>query len=316
MTNAVAIAQSGSNNVTFRNRIINGAMGIDQRNGGAAISLTNSVGYPVDRFIAVTATSTTVSFQQSSIAPANFTKSLSATVTTPKTLAAADLNRFIHRIEGFNIADLNWGTASAQPVTLSFWARASVTGTYTVQIGSGQSYLAAYTINTANTWEQKTITVPGSTSGTWPTDNSAGLEINFVLGAGSNWVGVAGAWGGSAIFTVSGAANWIGTNGATFYITGVQLEKGTAATSFDYRPYGTELALCQRYFFKSISESFAVQSAAYTSYCYKVTMRASPTLTLTPTSGTATVGTQDANGFSAIGSTGPVGVHISATAEL
>lgn len=279
------ITQSGEFNsdstMGFKNRVINGEMDIDQRNNGAALALTNNSGYPVDRFIAVAAATTTITFQQSSTAPAGFTRSLSATMTTPKSLAAADLNRIIHRFEGFNIADLGWGTASAQPVTLSFWARSSVTGIYTVQFGSGQSYLASYTINAANTWEYKTITVPGSTSGSWPTDNSAGAEINFVLGAGSSWLGTTGSWGSSVTFTVTGAANFIGTAGATFFITGVQLEKGSTATSFDFRSYGTELALCQRYY-EILMQGFVGYmlngQAGGLATPFAVTKRATPTM--------------------------------------
>lgn len=287
------ITQSGEFNsdstMGFKNRVINGEMDIDQRNNGAALALTNNSGYPVDRFIAVAAATTTITFQQSSTAPAGFTRSLSATMTTPKSLAAADLNRIIHRFEGFNIADLGWGTASAQPVTLSFWARSSVTGIYTVQFGSGQSYLASYTINAANTWEYKTITVPGSTSGSWPTDNSAGAEINFVLGAGSSWLGTTGSWGSSVTFTVTGAANFIGTAGATFFITGVQLEKGSTATSFDFRSIGTELTLCQRYFEQintadtgagvfAVGYAYPTGSNARMFYQFMVPKRAQPTI--------------------------------------
>ena len=243
----------------FKNRVINGDMQIDQRNAGASVSVTNSFAFPVDRFIGVTAASTTVAFQRSTTAPSGFVNSLSCTVTTPKVLAASDINRIIHRIEGFNTSDFAFGTSSATPITLSFWVRSSVTGTYTVTFVGGQSYMATYVINAANTWEYKTITISGSTSGSWPTDNTTGLELNFNLGAGTDWQGTAGSWiNTTARFTVSGAANFIGTNGATFFLTGVQLEKGQTATSFDVLPFGTELALCQRYF--ELSGIFGVSS--------------------------------------------------------
>lgn len=290
MTRAVELAQIASTGVSeaFKNRVINGGMTIDQRNSGSSISVTNNFGFPVDRFIGVTAASTTLSFQRSTVAPPGFTNSLLSTVTTPKTMAAADLNRIIHRIEGFNVADLGFGTANALTVTLSFWVRSSVTGTYAVHFGSGQNYLASYTINAANTWEFKSITVPGSTSGSWPTDNTTGLELNFILGAGSDWIGPAGSWGSSVRLAVAGAANFIGTNGATFYLTGVQLEVGSSATSFEYRPFGTELALCQRYYTQievpdnvgqnggNIGGGYQVYTSMY--FPFKQTMRSAPTI--------------------------------------
>jgi hypothetical protein len=189
--------------------------------------------------------------QQSSVAPAGFTNSLLMTVTTADaSLAATDLYDISQIIEGFNVADLGWGTASAVTVTLSFWVRSSVTGTFGGAFGNSavtRSYPFTYTISAANTWEQKTITVAGDTSGTWLTNNGIGLRLYLGLGLGSTYSGTAGAWSGSFFISATGATNLMATNGATFYITGVQLERGTAATAFEQRLYGTELALCERY---------------------------------------------------------------------
>jgi hypothetical protein len=153
-------------------------------------------------------------------------------------------------VEGFNVADLGWGTATAQTVTLSFRVRSSLTGTFAGSIQNGssnRSYPFTFTISAANTFEDKTVTIAGDTSGTWATDNTAGMRVQFNMGTGSTYSGTAGAWAGANYISATGATNLIATNGATFYITGVQLEKGSTATSFDYRPYGTELVLCQRY---------------------------------------------------------------------
>jgi hypothetical protein len=236
---------------SFKNRIINGAMVIDQRNAGASVTLSTTTQYPVDRFPAYKGTSgATVTAQRSTTAPAGFTNSIIFTASTGATPAAGDINATWQTIEGFNFADMGWGTANAQTVTLSFWVRSSVTGTYSVSFqnsAANRFYVATYTVNSANTWEQKSITVSGDTSGTWATDNSTGIQITWDLGYGSNFNGTAGSWGASTIRRTSGSVQLIATTGATFYITGVQLEKGSTATSFDYRPYGTELALCQRY---------------------------------------------------------------------
>ena len=235
----------------FKNRIINGAMVIDARNAGASVSVS-SYGYVLDRFGFSITGGGVLTAQRSTTAPSGFTNSQALTVTTAdSSIAAGDTYQAFHKIEGFNFSDMGFGTANAQTFTLSFWVRSSVTGTYAVGFNNNafnRSYVATYTINSANTFEYKTITVTGDTSGTWLTDNSIGINISFDLGSGSNFNATAGSWGAGSLSRTSGSVNWIATSGATFYITGVQLEKGSTATSFDYRPYGTELALCQRYY--------------------------------------------------------------------
>jgi hypothetical protein len=291
---------------SFKNRIINGAMQIDQRNAGAAVTRNDEATYVLDRYFAQDATDGTFTVQQSSVAPAGFTNSMLITVTTADaSLAAGQLARVVQRIEGFNVADLGWGTAGAQTVTLSFWVRSSVTGAFGGALSNSafnRSYPFTYTISAANTWEQKTITIVGDTTGTWLTNNGIGLEINFGLGVGSTFSGTAGAWSGSGLMSSTGATNLLATSGATFYITGVQLEKGSNATSFDYRPYGTELALCQRYFQKSfnidvapanntadnahdISSAFTTASTDGARIYYTTAMRSSPTVVFYSTNG-------------------------------
>jgi hypothetical protein len=249
----------------FKNRIINGAMQIDQRNAGA--SVTNIAGrvYPVDRFGAYGDQASKFTAQQSTVAPAGFVNSLLITSSSAYSVGTNEEFSIQHRIEGNNLADLGWGTASAAPVTISFWVRSSLTGTFGGSVCNGSFnrwYPFAYTISAANTWEQKSITIAGDTSGTWLTNNGVGLQLVIGLGVGSGRSGTAGSWSSSTLISATGATSVVGTNGATFYITGVQLEKGSTATSFDYRPYGTELALCQRYYYR-ISEA---QIGSGTSY--------------------------------------------------
>jgi hypothetical protein len=290
----------------FKNRIINGAMVIDQRNAGASVTLTASTLYIVDRFGGVEDTDGGMTCQQVSQAPEGFTKSIVFTTTSADaSLGSTQYCVGVQRIEGNNVADLGWGTALAKTVTLSFWVRSSLTGTFSgslVNSAADRSYPFTYTISAANTWEQKSVTVAGDTSGTWLTDNGIGIRVHFSLGSGSSYSGTAGAWASSLFFGATGATSVVGTNGATFYITGVQLEKGSTATSFDYRPYGTELQLAQRYFQKSYSIGIAVGSATavgqlttriYNTDVYlpavqqrlPVTMRSSPTVTWYTTAG-------------------------------
>ena len=244
--------QIGGQDTTFggmRNRIINGDMRIDQR----ATTVTAGSTYTVDRWqVDQLTTSGAVSFAQSSTAPTGFTKSLKITVTsTDASVASTDLIDFRHWIEGYNVADFGLGTAAASTFTLSFWVNSSLTGTYGVSVRNSDGnrvYVATYTINSANTWEQKTITIAGDTTGTWLTDNGRGLGISFTVMTGSNFQGTAGVWGTTNNRSTSSQANLLANAGATFYITGVQLEKGSAASAFEYRQYGQELVLCQRYY--------------------------------------------------------------------
>lgn len=341
-----------------RNRIINGDMRIDQRNAGASVTATNSVRYTVDRFACFAGAPSgagVFTAQQVSDAPAGFTRSLKATVTTADTTASADSQYFFAQyIEGNNIADLGFGSASASSITLSFWVKSSLTGTFAGGINNSaanRSYVFTYTINSANTWEYKTITIPGDTTGTWLTDTGIGFRVNFSLGSGSTFQASAGSWVAAYDYATSSSVRVIGTLNATFQITGVQLEKGSTATSFDVRPYGTELQLCQRYFETSYSQGTALGTAtlaggqccagvtvndiAMTTY-YKVTKRTSPTIVLySPSTGTVnnirnfTSGADVTSALSEVGDTGFrvykvsgivlgnfYGYHYTASAEL
>lgn len=241
----------------FKNRIINGAMVIDQRNAGASVTPSSgTVVYTLDRWLAFQNVASKFSVQQNAgsvTPPAGFTNYLGVTSLSAYSSGSSDIFVIAQRIEGFNTADLAFGTASASSVTISFWVRSSLTGTFGASIknsAGNRSYPFSYVINSANTWEQKTVTIAGDTTGTWLTNNGIGLVLTLDLGSGSTYKGTANTWASSDLFAPTGNVSVVGTNGATFYITGVQLEKGSTATSFDYRPYGTELALCQRYYFK------------------------------------------------------------------
>ena len=284
----------------FKNRIINGAMVIDQRNAGAAISTTG--GYPVDRFqMALTAAiGSTFTAQQSSTAATGFTNSFVWTVGTAGTATGTQSARFDQQIEGYNVADMGFGAAGASTFTLSFWVRSSVTGTYCVFFNNSaldRSYVAQYTISAANTWEQKTITVSGDTSGTWLKTNGSGIRVGWDLGSGSDRNTTAGAWASGFFTRTSSQTNFIGNAGATFYITGVQLEKGIVSTPFDFRPYTTELQLAQRYYAKTFLNATVPAnnagatgafrtvyllsgSAPSATWQFPVNMRAAPSITL------------------------------------
>jgi hypothetical protein len=261
LTTALTEAQGGTGTSTgyygFKNRIINSAMVIDQRNAGASVTIpTINPQYTLDRWAIQSSQASKISIQQNAGAvtpPTGFTKYLGATSLSAYSVLSGDYFSIRQGIEGFNIADLGWGAAGASSVTLSFWVRSSLTGTFGGSLTNNTfnySYPFTYTISSANTWEQKTLTVAGPTAGTWETGSSLGVYITLGLGVGSTYSGTAGAWAASGYLSATGATSVVGTNGATFYITGVQLEKGSTATSFDYRPYGTELALCQRYYQK------------------------------------------------------------------
>jgi hypothetical protein len=280
MTNVTGINYDG-----YKNRIINGAMVIDQRNAGASITPTDGQ-YSVDRFQGRLNVAGKFTLQQNSgsvTPPAGYINYLGAVSTSAYTIGASETCLIVQAIEGLNVADLAWGTASAATVTLSFWVRSSLTGTFSgaLQNSAGnRSYPYSYTISAANTWEQKTITIAGDTTGTWLTTNGIGISLRFNLGSGSTFLGTAGAWAASSLNGATGSVSVVGTNGATFYITGVQLEKGSTATSFDYRPYSSEFSMCQRYYQKCDSYSGAANTT--TNYIglftLQQTMRTTPSI--------------------------------------
>ncbi len=350
---------SPPNSMGFRNRIINGDMRIDQRNAGASKTVSNSTDtYYLDRWAAFTATNSNNSIQQVSTAPTGFTNSLQITVGTGASPAAGAANYLYQIIEGFNAADLGFGAAGAATVTVSFWVRSSLTGTFSGALSNNavnRSYPFTYSISAANTWEQKTVTIAGDTSGTWLTNNGVGIRVWFDLGSGSNFQGTAGAWAGADRRAASGSVQLVATTGATFYITGVQLEAGTVASPFERVEYGAMLRACQRYFLKTFDQSVAIaqnagrngslRAYAWTTsastvpigitWQYPVEMRAAPTITTynpnntnsswrnngnTGDAGAATteIGTRNALLYinATLGATDSFIIHASATAEL
>jgi hypothetical protein len=228
-------------------------MMIDQRNAGASVTPAGDT-YLLDRFCYFASQTSKFTWQQnkgSVTPPVGFSNYLGGSVAAAVTIGGSDYFGLFQSIEGYNIADLGFGTANAKTITISFQVYSSLTGTFGGALrnsAGSRTYPFTYTVSTANTWTTITLTIAGDTSGTWLTTNGTGLQIVFSLGIGSALSGTAGSWSGSNVYSATGATSVVGTSGATFYITGVQLEKGSTATSFDYRPYGTELALCQRYF--------------------------------------------------------------------
>ena len=279
---------NASSSMGFKNRIINGGMTIAQR-GTSSLTQTGAFQYPVDRFLIYGDPTSKFTAQQNAgsvTPPVGFKNYLGITSSSAYSVGSADVFVVAQQIEGYNVADLAWGTASASTVTLSFRVYSSLTGTFggSLRNGAGnRSYPFTYSIPVANTWTTISVTIAGDTTGTWATDNSVGLAVWFGLGVGSASSGTAGAWAGASYFSVTGATSVVGTNGATFYITGVQLEKGSTATSFDYRPYGTELALCQRYYLlggAGAAGRWNSATAPNVAYGFPVEMRASPTVSL------------------------------------
>jgi hypothetical protein len=283
-------------------------MVIDQRNNGAIVTSPSNSFYVLDRFnfFASQASKFTVQQNAGSVSPpAGFSNYLGITSSSNYSVGAGELFVVGQAIEGFNTADLDWGSTAAaagktaKTITFSFWVRSSLTGTFggsLLNSAQNRSYPFSYTISVANTWEQKTITIAGDTTGTWlGATNGVGLFVYLSIGVGSSLSGTAGAWTGSGLFSATGATSVVGASGATFYITGVQLEVGTQATSFEYRQYTTELQLCQRYY--ESGRGYAGSRNADNFYLgiayFKVTKRATPTMTSSPSVNTTFVNDGD-----------------------
>ena len=305
------VNQLGIGNASImKNRIINGAMVIAQRGTG-----TTSTAFlnQVDQFQVATNYASSWTFGQSSTAPTGFIKSALITNSAVNTASTSQYYSIRNVIEGLNITDLGWGTANAKTVTLSFWVYSSLTGSFGGSIFNGSanySYPFLYTVSSANTWTQISVTIVGPTSGTWATDNGTGMFVEWSLGCGSNYMGTAGSWSANRYQGATGQVQISQTNGATFYITGVQLEIGSSATGFEYVNYQTSLANCQRYYAKGLPSSVYGSMfwqgnttsgvSYYTSVYLPVTMRTTPTATYTNVTTSGFTGT-------------PVALDISAT---
>ena len=324
---------------TMKNRIINGAMVIDQRNAGASITIPSTGStYSVDRWFFATSQASKLSAQQNGGAitpPVGFANYMGITSLSAYSVTSTDYFDFIQSVEGYNLADLGWGSANAKTVTLSFQVYSSLTGTFGGVISNGSfnyQYPFTYSIPVANTWTTISVTIAGPTSGTWNITNSVGAYVIFGLGAGSTVSGTAGSWATQSIRSATGATSVVGTSGATFYITGVQLEVGTSATGFEYRQYGTEYNLCLRYFEQTFP--YGTTLANYTgtnnspnvramyinangsnpmgwSHDWKVTKRASPTFTVYRASTPYTAGQLDNAGTGITATTSNIGTNSS-----
>jgi hypothetical protein len=298
---------------SFRNRVINGEMAIDQQNGGASVSVTGAVVHSVDMITADSVGGPGVFSMQrlSATPPTGFVYYLRATTTTiDASLAAGDYYRWYYIFEGQYTRDLQYGFATAKTITLSFWARSSLTGTFSFGLlngnGGNRTITGTYTINSANTWEYKTVTLPGNPAGVWVTDNTASIYLFMNLGSGTTYKLAPGAWAVAQAWSTTGDVSLIQTNGATLDITGLQFEIGTGATPFDYRPFPIEVQLCQRYYEKSYALDTApgasvsgVQTAGsntqgvtvvYSSYPFAVQKRVAPSMnTFTETGGSGNI---------------------------
>lgn len=303
-TNNLVLNPDGSVNISggtlspqtgFKNRLINPAMVIDQRNAGAATTPSvNGPAYLLDRFFFYNSQVSKLTYQQNAgsvTPPVGFSKYFGITVASAATVGAGDVFLITQAIEGQNVADLDWGTANAATVSLSFWVRSSLTGNFSGALqnsGNTRTYVFSYAIAQANTWEKKTITITGDTAGTWLTNNGIGIALNFSLGAGATFSTTAGSWVAGNTPNATGSVNLVATSGATFYITGVQLERGSVATPFEFRSIGQELALCQRYYAANSGYRmlgvFATGVAQAEYITVPVYMRAAPTVTVTPSS--------------------------------
>ena len=277
----------------LRNRIINGDMRVDQRNAGAEVNPAVTATYYLDRWQATSSVASKYKIGQNAGAvtpPTGYTNYLGLTSLSSYTVGASDIFVVRQPIEGLNVSDLAWGTASAATVTVSFWVRSSLTGTFGGSLRNSdgtRSNPFTYTISVANTWEQKTVTVAGDTSGTWLTTNGIGIILIFSIGTGSTFSGTAGAWASTNYLSATGATSVVGTSGATLYITGVQLEVGTVATPFERQLYNAQLAQCQRYLpaYRSEQNNWRLPGAAvcgatnqiFASVVFPVTTRVLPT---------------------------------------
>jgi hypothetical protein len=237
-----------------RNMVMNGDMRLDQRTNGTGIPNMASGVYVADRWYYGASqpalwNGTGAYTGYGSPPGAGFPYTMTVNVSTALAPAAGDYSYLQHAIEGFNIHQLQWGTAAAKPVTLSFWVYGNVAGTHSGALVGAAAYPFSFTIPTINTWTFVVITIPGATTGTWATDNAVGVYVRFNLGSGTTYLGPANAWvTGGNLIGATGSVQMVTTHANVFTVTGVQLEIGGVATPFERRPIGAELNLCRRYY--------------------------------------------------------------------
>jgi len=321
--NLVATGMPYGSSSFLRNRVINGDMRIDQRNAGSSITPTGSGTYIIDRWnLQNTQASKFLCGQNlgSVTPPAGFPNYLGVSVSSAYSVTASDYFNIDQPIEANNTSDWNWGTANAKTVTLSFWVYSSLTGSFGGTIKSynnAYAYPFLYTISSANTWTYITLTIPGPTSGTWNTGNNGAILIQFGLGVGSTYSGTAGAWAAAAYQSATGAVSVVGTSGATWYVTGVQLEQGSVATPFERPLISEQIADCLRYYFSTngpFGGAAAVNAGTYVTISFPVPMRAIPTVVL---SGSGTFsGTTIGYNILYAQNTNTTSVNFTASAEL
>ena len=306
---------SGASSNMFRNRLINGAMVIDQRNAGASVTQSTSTGYTVDRWACYGTQASKFTVQQNAAAvtpPVGYSYYLGCTSSSAYSITSTDRFQIAQPIEGINMIDLAWGTANAKTVTLSFWVYSSLTGTFGGSVfnyDGSRSCPFSYTISSANTWTYITVTITGDTTGTWyrtAAPYAVALNVLLSLGSGSTLSGTAGTWAGAFYTSATGATSVVGVSGATFYVTGIQFEIGSTATPFEFRHFTTELQLCQRYYEKSyliehvpgtnttygISTGIVDGGSSTAIACnitYRVTKRTAPSVSFWKFDGTANV---------------------------
>ena len=288
------VAMPSAGPLSNRNLIINGAMQVAQR-GDTETGVNNTRYSGPDRWRVVVAAGTyTVS--RSTTAPEGFSNSWKLDCTTSGTLGASDLMLFHQRIEGQNVQHLKYGTANAEQLTASFWIRSTKTGTVTVEFyqpNDLRQISKTVTIDTANTWEYKTVTIPGDTTGVIDDTTNRGLELLFWLGAGSDYTsGTLNTTGWAGVTTANRVSSSnIDISDSTsndIYITGVQLEVGSVATPFEHRSFGDELRRCQRYYWQT--PTGVTSNFAFSGFCNTTTnsliltrnpvpMRAAPSFT-------------------------------------
>lgn len=286
----VELARTGASGGGSKNLLMNGAQVISQRGTSAITASSSADTFITDRFRISNYSDATFTGQQVVDAPTDFEYSCKVTTTgTDTSLASSQYQRFITAIEGYNMNHLNYGTSNAKTCTLTFHVKSSLTGAFYVfgfNASANRSIVVGYTIDAANTWEKKTLTIAGDTSGTWNTTNGAGMYFGWLLGSGTDrHTTTTDAFQAGFVMGKSDQVNLAGTNSATWQITGIQLELGEKSTDYEHRPVSDEMLSCQRYFYKMPINTYGpffcnyVSTHRFSHIFFPTTMRATPTST-------------------------------------